>query len=781
MSLGFQTALSALNTAQRALQVIGNNLANASNPAYARQRVQLEALTPTSGQGGLWIGRGVDVTRIDRVADALLEDRLRIQESEVSRQGVVLDHLREIESLFGEPGANGLGATIGAFFSRISGLSAAPEDSSLRHGVIQGGVSVADSFRLIRGQLDGLHGSFEAAVGAEVDRINALAEDIAVLNQQIITARQGRETPASFLDRQEELLRELAQHVDVQATRDASGRVSVVAGGSPLVSPRGQVELEVVKTGTGAAGFDVKGRNSTASFRARNGRLAALQDLAETGVADKAATLDRLAKNLILEFNRVHATGVPAGGGWTDLVASNPFQDMNNSGSVLDDTLAQAGLPFAVSAGALYVNVTDEATQLVRQTRIDISPETMTVQGLRDALDGIPDLTALVDPAGRLRITASGGHRFDFSSRVLPRAALDGTFGSDQATVTGSATEPFMLGAGQGFTVSVDGGPAQPVTFAAGQFANVFAATAAEVAAAINGQVAGNPASAVDGRVVIRSNASGTGSTVQLSDGAGSPLATMGLATAPDTGDDIAVDVRMSGTYSGAATRRLAFRPLGAGTVGATPGLQVEVRDLATNSVVATLDVGQGYAPGTELDLLDGAKISFGAGTLSQAAGDRFETTLIADSDTADILAATGTAAFFTGSDAATIGVSAAVRADPGLLAAALSGASADGANALRLLGVQGAPAEGLDGAGVEAFYGDFIAALGGETGRSRSILETQTLVMESLDARRQSVSGVNLDEELLLMEQFQQTYQVAARFLQTVQEVTDVLIGLGR
>ncbi|GDY03479.1 hypothetical protein LBMAG49_28080 [Planctomycetota bacterium] len=45
----------------------------------------------------------------------------------------------------------------------------------------------------------------------------------------------------------------------------------------------------------------------------------------------------------------------------------------------------------------------------------------------------------------------------------------------------------------------------------------------------------------------------------------------------------------------------------------------------------------------------------------------------------------------------------------------------------------------------------------------------------------RESISGVNLDEEMLDMTRYQQSFEAAARFLSTVQSLTEALINIGR
>ena len=89
-----------------------------------------------------------------------------------------------------------------------------------------------------------------------------------------------------------------------------------------------------------------------------------------------------------------------------------------------------------------------------------------------------------------------------------------------------------------------------------------------------------------------------------------------------------------------------------------------------TRALVATLDVGQGYEPGTDLEVGNGVKISFGPGAVSQSTGQACSLDVLADSDTSDILVALGINSFFHGSSAADISVSSDLRANVDALAA---------------------------------------------------------------------------------------------------------------
>ena len=78
--------------------------------------------------------------------------------------------------------------------------------------------------------------------------------------------------------------------------------------------------------------------------------------------------------------------------------------------------------------------------------------------------------------------------------------------------------------------------------------------------------------------------------------------------------------------------------------------------------------------------------------------------------------------------------------------------------------------------------FDDYFAVSVGEIGllgqRSQIALETQSLVMKQLEEMRQSVSGVNMDEELSNMIKYQHGYAAAARFITVVNQMLDTIIN---
>ena len=80
-----------------------------------------------------------------------------------------------------------------------------------------------------------------------------------------------------------------------------------------------------------------------------------------------------------------------------------------------------------------------------------------------------------------------------------------------------------------------------------------------------------------------------------------------------------------------------------------------------------------------------------------------------------------------------------------------------------------------------ESYYGDTLSDLGRTTRSARDNLESHQLLLNQAQARREEVSGVNLDEEAIQLTQFQQAFQASSRFIGVINQLTaDILNRLG-
>lgn len=75
--------------------------------------------------------------------------------------------------------------------------------------------------------------------------------------------------------------------------------------------------------------------------------------------------------------------------------------------------------------------------------------------------------------------------------------------------------------------------------------------------------------------------------------------------------------------------------------------------------------------------------------------------------------------------------------------------------------------------------YASLVSDIGNKTNTLKTTSETQSNVVTQLTNRQQSVSGVNLDEEYVNLQRYQQYYMANAQVLQTASAIFDALISI--
>jgi flagellar hook-associated protein 1 FlgK len=148
--------------------------------------------------------------------------------------------------------------------------------------------------------------------------------------------------------------------------------------------------------------------------------------------------------------------------------------------------------------------------------------------------------------------------------------------------------------------------------------------------------------------------------------------------------------------------------------------------------------------------------------------------------DTSGGLAALGMNVFFTGSNASNIGVESNLAANPGRLAAGLSGAEGDGSNAGRIAALATASVPGL-GNSIPGYWQATVAHLASSSAAAQNASLATHGVAQSLLAQRESVSGVNTDEEAVNLMRYQRSFQAAARYVSIVDELVNEMLSMVR
>jgi len=107
-----------------------------------------------------------------------------------------------------------------------------------------------------------------------------------------------------------------------------------------------------------------------------------------------------------------------------------------------------------------------------------------------------------------------------------------------------------------------------------------------------------------------------------------------------------------------------------------------------------------------------------------------------------------------------------------------------DGANALLMADLQNTlsfnsvtwSSSGSGSYTFDEYYNAVVSTIGIESFSAQATLRQQEGIMLQLNSRRESISGVSIDEEMIKMIKFQQAYNASARMISVVDEMLDAL-----
>ena len=438
----FGIGISGLNAAQKAFEVIGNNIANAATDGFHRQRINLSPAYAAQ-VGTVLMGGGVDVTSIVRIIDGLLQKEMFNQESSLEQVSKELTTLRMVESAFGElSGRTGLSTSIDEFFNAMQDLSAHPMEAIWQNQALSAAETMTGQFRTMGDFLTSLESQVKLEAENAIGEVNALVARIADLNDSIKRHEIGGGQANNLRDQRDQCITQLAKLISVETESREHGVVDVSVSGIPVVTGTSAFELEVGLKENLALGIGVAGE-SNYTLNVEGGRLGALLTLKNDLLADIHSDLDTLAGAIIQQINEYHVQGVGSEGSFTGL-AGWPMSS---------ETLADFDPP--VSDGNIYIRVTNTSTGAVTRTAVPVDASSDTLTTLAAAITAITGLTASVSDS-RLNIQADANYEFDFLPSVLSSpTASDFTGATSPPSVSVSGI--YTGATNQTFTFTVSG------------------------------------------------------------------------------------------------------------------------------------------------------------------------------------------------------------------------------------------------------------------------------------------------------------------------------------
>ena len=422
----YNIGISGLNAAQKAFDVIGNNIANAATDGYHRQSLEL---TPAySWQFGSTIyGGGVDVAEVTRNIDQLLENEILRQQSSLGQISRELSTLQTIEASFGElSSAGGLSAAVDDFFNALQDLSAHPSEAVWQEQVISTALNMSSRFQMMDDTLLGLETQIRNEADSIIEHINTIVEAIAQLNDRIERMEISGAQANNIRDQRDQYISELSELISIQTQEREYGVVDITVAGIPILTNTSTIPLEVGYNENHVLGISVANEFNYHTD-IEGGKLGGLFSLANTLVSDIHDRLNNLVATIIQEINQFHVQGIGSQGSFSEMTG------WNMSSEDLSDFQP------AITDGKFYIRVTNTNTGEITRAAIDIDVSEDSLESIAADITAVTGISAAVI-SSKLYIDADSGYVFDFTPALLPtpeNSDFTGTASPPEVTVSG--------------------------------------------------------------------------------------------------------------------------------------------------------------------------------------------------------------------------------------------------------------------------------------------------------------------------------------------------------
>jgi flagellar hook-associated protein 1 len=319
---GLSGALSALYAQRQGMDVTGQNIANANNTGYSRQRMDVQSVggspLPAMYATSDATGGGVTVRGIHRVQDSFLEMRGQVEHARNSFLADQNQVYTEVQQAFNEPSTTGVQSQLSDLWSAWHDLTNSPGDQAVRAQVLARATTLADTMHATHDALGSLFSTTRQQLDTYTADVNATAKQIAALNQTIVQSTNAGLPSNDLADQRDSLVMHLSEIAGATATAQRDGSVSVYLGGSSLVSGATTRQIAVA----GAQRLDdltispitLTWTDTGTPLSSQNGQMASMMQTLGTILPGYASQLDGVAANLANAVNTQHAAGYDLSG-----------------------------------------------------------------------------------------------------------------------------------------------------------------------------------------------------------------------------------------------------------------------------------------------------------------------------------------------------------------------------------------------------------------------------------------------------------------------------------
>lgn len=218
MSFGLNTAVSGLLTAKRGLYTASHNIDNTTTPGYSRQRIYQNATNAHHIPQDGFLGTGTSIDNIGRIRNSFIDFKYWYECAPTAEWSSKNETLDEVQKILGEPSKASFSKYMDDLYDSLNNLKKNPGDLAYREPVRENAKAFARHLNETAGKLLQLQKDTLQESRDVVDKVNALAHQIANLNRQIYEQEIGGRIANDLRDRRDLIVDELSKYVSVSVS-----------------------------------------------------------------------------------------------------------------------------------------------------------------------------------------------------------------------------------------------------------------------------------------------------------------------------------------------------------------------------------------------------------------------------------------------------------------------------------------------------------------------------------------------------------------------------------
>ena len=298
---------------QAALNVVGQNISNASTEGYSRQIATLQAQSVYSPQYGT-LGSGVDMLTVKRARNEFIDDRMVKETSQLSKWEVREINLENIQNVFNEPNDSTIRDSLDSMWSSFQDLANNSQESATRETVLERADDLASMIKDGYSQLKSLQSEMDGTIKTEVENVNSTLKKIADLNAQISRIERDDVTNANDLrDERDRLTEGLSKVIDLKVNRD-NGEFSIIIDGRTAVQGENYQQLQTVPDVDNSNRLKMQWTDTKKDVSITGGKIGAYRELRDDDIQKYMDYLDEMAIGITDTMNEMHKAGFDING-----------------------------------------------------------------------------------------------------------------------------------------------------------------------------------------------------------------------------------------------------------------------------------------------------------------------------------------------------------------------------------------------------------------------------------------------------------------------------------